>query len=108
MKTGLLELVRRALGGSGGVDIRVSFRFMRAKQLFLTSAAFFAVGFVTIWTRWQGTAGLNAGSSASAWGINFCGSVNGWAAAIGIICLLAAVILLIGALIRGATSSAGS
>jgi len=80
---------------------------MRAKQLFLTSAAFFVVGLVTIWSKWNGTAGVTAGSSASAWAINFCGSVAGWAALTGLICLLAALIVFLGALISGATSARG-
>jgi len=79
---------------------------MRPRYYFIFSAALFVAAVVTIASKWNGTFTVGAGSAASAWHINFCGSETGWPAAAGIVVVLLAVIVFIIALIRSATGLA--
>jgi len=73
---------------------------MKAKRLFLISALFFVIGLVSICSKWDGSAGINAGDSIAAWAVSFNGSVHGWAALIGILSLLIALGTALTGLIR--------
>ncbi len=73
---------------------------MRASRLFLTSVLFLVIGLVSLWSKWDGSAGISAGDNLSAWAVTFSGSVHGWPAMIGEIALLAAIVLFLWALIR--------
>jgi hypothetical protein len=73
---------------------------MRASRLFLTSVLFLVIGLVSLWSKWDGSAGISAGDTVSAWGVTFSGSVHGWPAMIGVITLLAAIVVFLWALIR--------
>ena len=78
---------------------------MRARKLFLTSAVLMVIGLGSLWSKWNGTAGVSAGSSMREWAVNFCGSVNGWPALIGIVLLIAALFVFLAAVISGAAES---
>jgi hypothetical protein len=78
---------------------------MRARKLFITSAALFILGLVSVWSKWNGTSGVSAGSSMSEWAVNFCGSVNGWPALIGIVSIIAALFAFLAAVISGSVES---
>jgi len=73
---------------------------MRSRKLFLISAVLLIVGLGSLWSKWNGSAGFNAGDSISAWSVTFNGSVHGWPALIGIVGLVAGLVLLVIALIR--------
>ena len=73
---------------------------MRSRRLFLAAALFLVAGFATLWSKWNGSAGINAGYPMDQWVVSFNGSVHGWPAMIGMVCLLAGLILLVIALIR--------
>jgi hypothetical protein len=75
---------------------------MRARQLFITSGVLMVFGLGSLWSRWNGTAGINAGDSISAWAMNFCGSVNGWPALIGVVSMVAALLAFLAAVVSGA------
>ena len=72
---------------------------MRVPKLFLTSAVLLLIGLVSLWSKWNGTAGVNAGSPISVWSVNFCGSVNGWPAMIGVVSIVAALLVFLWAAI---------
>ena len=78
---------------------------MRARKLFITSAALFIIGLVSVSSKWNGTAGVNAGSSMSEWAVNFCGSLNGRPAVIGIVSIIAALFVFLAAVISGSVES---
>jgi hypothetical protein len=78
---------------------------MRARKLFITSGGLFIIGLVSVWSKWNGTAGVSAGSSMREWAVNFCGSVNGWPALIGIASIIAALFVFLAAVISGAAES---
>ena len=73
---------------------------MRAVRLFLTSLLLVVIGLASLWSKWDGSAGISAGDTVSAWAVTFTGSVHGWPAMIGVIALLAAIIVFLWALIR--------
>lgn len=73
---------------------------MHARKLFLASAVFLLISLVSLWSKWNGTAGINAGDSINAWSVTFNGSVHGWPALIGVLSLLVAIVLFLWALIR--------
>jgi hypothetical protein len=73
---------------------------MHARKLFLTSAVLLLIGLISLWSKWNGSAGINAGDSVSAWAVTFNGSVHGWPAMIGVISVLGGVLLLLVAIIR--------
>jgi len=72
---------------------------MRVPKLFLTSAILLLIGLVSLWSKWNGTAGINAGSPVSVWSLNFCGSVSGWPALIGAVSIVAALLVFLWAVI---------
>lgn len=63
------------------------------------------IGLGSLWSKWNGTAGINAGSPIGVWALNFCGSVNGWPALIGIVAIIAVVFVFLAAAISGAAGS---
>jgi len=73
---------------------------MRSRKLFLISALFFVIGLVSIWSRWNGSAGINAGDAIDAWAVSFNGSVHGWPAMIGVLAILAALVIFLYGLVR--------
>lgn len=73
---------------------------MRARKLFLASAALLVAGLVSLWSKWNGSAGIHAGWPIQEWDLSFSGSVNGWPAMIGLFCLLIGLVTFVTALIR--------
>jgi hypothetical protein len=73
---------------------------MRARRLFLASAVLLIVGLASLWSKWNGSAGIHAGWPIQQWDVSFSGSVNGWPAMIGILCLLIGLVTFLIALIR--------
>jgi hypothetical protein len=78
---------------------------MHARKLFLTSAVLLLIGLASLWSKWNGSAGINAGDSISAWAVTFNGSVHGLPAMIGVISLIAAILVFFAAVINGAMAS---
>ena len=75
---------------------------MRPNKLFLASAVLLVLGLASLWSKWNGSAGLNAGSSLDSWALSFSGSVHGLPALVGIVTLVAGIITFVVALIRSA------
>ena len=73
---------------------------MRNHKLFLTSALFYLLGLGSLWSKWNGNAGINAGYPISQWAVTFNGSVHGWPAMIGVVAVLAAVVAFPWGLVR--------
>ena len=73
---------------------------MRALKLFLASAGFLVLGLASLWSKWNGNAGINAGYPISTWSVTFNGSVQGWPALIGVLLIIAAMVLFLAAVIR--------
>ena len=73
---------------------------MKAQKLFLVAAAFLVVGLTSLWSKWNGSAGINAGFPMDQWVVSFNGSVHGWPAMIGILCLFVGLVTFLIALIR--------
>ncbi len=78
---------------------------MRSIRLFLASLLLVVIGLASLWSKWDGSAGINAGYPVSAWVVSFSGSVHGWPALIGVVALLAAIILFLAAVIRALVGS---
>ena len=81
---------------------------MHARKLFLTSAVLLVIGLFSLGSKWDGSAGINAGDSLSAWAVTFNGSVHGWAAMLGVISLVGALFVFLAALINWAMASSKS
>ena len=81
---------------------------MHARKLFLTSAVLLAIGLFSLGSKWDGSAGINAGDSLSAWAVTFNGSVHGLPALIGVISVIAALLVFLAALINWAMASSKS
>ena len=62
-------------------------------KLFLASALFCWIGLVSLWSKWNGNAGINAGYPVNAWSVTFNGSVHDWPAMIGVLAILAALVI---------------
>jgi hypothetical protein len=73
---------------------------MKTRNLLLIAIGFLVAGLISLASKWNGSAGINAGDSISAWSVTFNGSVHGWPAMIGILCVLAGLVLLVVGLIR--------
>ena len=73
---------------------------MRTRNLFVASAALLLIGFVSLWSKWDGNAGITAGDSITAWSVTFNGSVHGWPAMIGVVAVLAALVACLWGLVR--------
>ena len=54
----------------------------------------------SLWSKWNGNAGITAGFPMEQWAVTFNGSVHGWPAFIGVVAMLLALITLVWALIR--------
>ena len=76
---------------------------MRVPRLFLTSALLLIVGLASLWSKWNGSAGVHAGYPMDQWSVSFNGSVQGWSAMIGVLCILAGSVTLVIALVRALT-----
>jgi hypothetical protein len=77
---------------------------MSSRKLFFFSALLLIVGLGSLWSKWNGSAGVNVGDSVAAWSVTFNGSVHGWPAMIGLLCLVSGLVLLVIALIRAVTT----
>ena len=75
---------------------------MRVDKLFLASAVLLVMGLASLWSKWNGNAGINAGTSLDSWAVSFNGSVHGLPALIGVVLILAAIIVFLVALIKTA------
>jgi hypothetical protein len=75
---------------------------MRVHRLFTASAVLLVLGLASLWSKWNGNAGINAGTSLDSWAVSFNGSVHGLPALIGVILILAAIIVFLVALIKTA------
>lgn len=73
---------------------------MRIHRLFLVSAGLLLLGLASLWSKWNGSAGIHAGYPIDQWNLSFSGSVQGWPAMIGILGLLAALLTLVVAAVR--------
>jgi hypothetical protein len=73
---------------------------MRTPKLFLASAVLLVVGVASLWSKWNGSAGIHAGYPMEQWNVSFSGSVQGWPAMTGVVALLAALITLVVAAVR--------
>ena len=72
------------------------------KQALPRLGALLLIGLASLWSKWNGSAGINAGDYSQAWAVTFNGSVHGWPAMIGVIAILAAIVVLLWAVIRSA------
>jgi hypothetical protein len=75
---------------------------MRVHRLLIASAVLLVLGLASLWSKWNGNAGINAGTSLDSWAVSFNGSVHGLPALIGVILILAAIIVFLVALIKTA------
>ena len=75
---------------------------MRGHRLFIASAVLLVLGLASLWSKWNGKADVNAGTSLDLWAVSFSGSVHGLPALIGVILILAAIIVFLLALIKTA------
>jgi hypothetical protein len=75
---------------------------MRSNKLFLSSAVLFVLGLASLWSKWNGSAGLGAGSSLDSWTVSFSGSVHGFPALVGMVAIVAGIVTFVIALIRTA------
>ena len=73
---------------------------MRTRTLFIASATFLLVGLVSLWSKWNGNAGVTAGDTIGGWSVTFNGSVHGWPALIGVVAVLAALVAFLWGLVR--------
>ena len=62
------------------------------------------VGLVSLWSKWDGSAGINAAYPISQWGVSFSGSVHGWPAMVGVLSILFGIIFLVVGLIESLLS----
>jgi hypothetical protein len=75
---------------------------MRVHRLLIASAVLLVLGLASLWSKWNGKAGINAVTSLDSWAVSFNGSVHGLPALIGVILILAAIIVFLVALIKTA------
>ncbi len=73
---------------------------MRSRKLFLSSVVLLVIGLGSLWSKWNGNAGVNAGYPISQWAVTFNGSVHGWPAMIGVVAILAGIITFVVAVVR--------
>ena len=73
---------------------------MSSRKLFLASAILLIAGLTSLWSKWNGSAGITAGTATQEWAVTFNGSVHGWPAMIGVVALFAALITFVVALVR--------
>jgi hypothetical protein len=73
---------------------------MRVRKLFLSAAVLLVIGVGSLWSKWDGNAGITAGYPTSQWVVSFNGSVHGWPAMIGVVALLAGIVTFLIGLIR--------
>jgi hypothetical protein len=78
---------------------------MRVHKLFIAFAILLVLGLASLWSKWNGNAGIGAGTSLDSWAVTFNGSVHGLPALIGIILILAAIVVFLVALIQTAIGS---
>jgi hypothetical protein len=78
---------------------------MRVHRLFIAFAVLLILGLISLGSKWNGNAGLNAGTSLDSWAVTFNGSVHGLPALVGILLVLAAIIVFLVALVKTAIGS---
>jgi len=72
---------------------------MNPKRLSLVSSAVLLAGLVSIWSGWQGNGKVMLGYPVTATSMQFCGSVSGMLAFLGLLGLSAGILLMIAAMI---------
>ena len=75
---------------------------MSVDKLFIAFAVLLVLGLASLWSKWNGNAGINAGTSLDSWAVSCNGSVAGLPALIGVVLILAAIIVFLVALIKTA------
>jgi len=75
---------------------------MRVHNQFIAAAVLLVLGLAALWSKWNGNAGLNAGTSLDSWAVSFNGSVHGLPALVGILLVLAAIIVFVVAVVNAA------
>ena len=75
---------------------------MRVYKLFIAAEALLVLGLASLWSKWNGNAGINAGTSLDSWAVSFNGSVHGLPALIGVVLILAAIVVFLVGLINTA------
>ena len=75
---------------------------MRVYKLFIAAEALLLLGLASLWSKWNGKAGISAGTSLDSWAVSFNGSVHGLPALIGVVLILAAIVVFLVALIKTA------
>jgi hypothetical protein len=78
---------------------------MRVHKLFLAFAILLILGLASLGSKWNGNAGIGAGTSLDSWNVSFNGSVHGFPALVGILLILAAIIVFLVALVKTAIGS---
>jgi hypothetical protein len=78
---------------------------MRVHRIFLAAGVLLVLELASLWSKWNGNAGINAGSSLDSWAVSFNGSVHGLPALIGVMLILVAIIVFLVALIKTALGS---
>jgi hypothetical protein len=73
---------------------------MRIHKLFLVASGLLVVGLASLWSKWNGSAGIHAGYPIEQWNVMFNGSVEGWPDMIGVVAIFAAIITFVVAVIR--------
>ena len=84
------------------VAFRAQLRTMRVHKLFIASVVLLVLGLASLWSKWDGSAGLNAGTSLDSWAVSFNGSVHGFPALAGMVLIFAAIVVFLIALIKSA------
>ena len=75
---------------------------MRVYKLFIAAEALLVLGLASLWSKWNGNAGISAGTSLDSWAVSCNGSVHGLPALIGVVLTLAAIVVFLVALIKTA------
>ena len=73
---------------------------MRVDKLFIASAVLLVIGLASLWSKWNGKEGINAGDSLDSWAVSSNGSVHGLPALIGVVLIFAAIVVFLVALIK--------
>jgi hypothetical protein len=68
---------------------------MRSRKWFTASAVFLLIGLISPWSKWNGSAGINAGYPVTQWAVSFNGSIHGWPAMIGVLSLFLAIVFFV-------------
>ena len=69
---------------------------------FIAFAVFLLLGLASLWSKWNGNAGINAGNSLDSWAVSSNGSLHGLPALAGVVLIFAAIVVFLVALIKTA------